>query len=171
MVVERRRQGQVAGEAAAVCRVGLGIVVADGAELANGASGAEGQAGLRVLISQRPLDGAVLGGYWEFPGGKVEVGETVEAAVVRELREEVGLDVEPGQRLSPIEHGYAHGRVRLEAMLCRLREAGQEPSCRQVVQWRWVRVDELEGYAFPPANEALVAELRRVLAGGVWEGG
>jgi mutator protein MutT len=116
--------------------------------------------GCSVLITQR-CEGAVLGGYWEFPGGKIAPGETPRQCVQRELREEVDLNVTAGVALPVVEHGYAHGWVRLQAFLC-TRLSG-EPRHVQVAQHRWVRPNELSGYAFLPANRVLLEHLERVL--------
>ena len=122
-------------------QIGLGIVVVrEGARP-------------RVLISRRRRE-AVLGGLWEFPGGKVEPGESVEACVRRELREELGVEVETVTRLPALEHIYPHGRVRLMPVICHLMQG--RPRALQVAEWRFVMPEELEGYAFPAANAPLV---------------
>lgn len=106
-----------------------------------------------MLITRRP-DGAVLGGYWEFPGGKLEPGETPEQALVREFEEELGVGVRVGRRLAVIEQRYAHGVVRLHAFTCR-RVSGQLRDLG-VSEHRWIGAGELSGYVFPPANRGLL---------------
>ena len=113
-----------------------------------------------VLITQRCQE-AVLGGYWEFPGGKIARGETPRQCVERELREEVDLVVQVGAALPVVEHGYAHGWVRLQPFFC-TRLSGQ-PRSVEVAQYRWVQPNQLCGYAFLPANRVLLDHLRRVL--------
>lgn len=113
--------------------------------------------GVRILISRRP-DGAPLAGYWEFPGGKCEPGEAVEACLRREFREEMGIEVEPVEALEPIEHRYGHASVRLYPFLCR-RADDSEPRPLGVAEWRWVRPDELADYTFPPANATLLPQV------------
>ena len=120
------------------------------------ARGAEGRP--EVLISRRAADG-VLGGYWEFPGGKLDPGESPEACVVRELREELGVEVRPVRALPAIVHPYDHGRVELHPYFCE--HLGGTPAALEVAAWRWVAVDELEAYTFPPANTAILEEVRR----------
>lgn len=111
-----------------------------------------------VLISRR-RDGGVLGGYWEFPGGKLDPGESAEACVVRELREELGIEVRPTRALETIEHRYEHGRVELRPFFCE--HVSGEPEALEVAAWRWVDMRALRDYEFPPANAALLAEVKR----------
>lgn len=118
----------------------------------------------QVLITRR-LQGAVLGGYWEFPGGKLEVGETPGQCLAREFVEELGLEIEVGQALPTIEHQYPHGRVKLHPFMCTRRSG--EPRPIGVAEHKWVRADELDRYPFPPANEQLVAHLKSALMGNV----
>ena len=131
-----------------VVEVALGVLVVD-----------RGQ-GPRVLIARRPAD-RVLGGCWEFPGGKVEPDESPREAVLREMTEELGVQVRVTQALEPVEHRYAHGRVRLWPFLCELVRGQPQPL--EAVQCRLVRPRDLGDYRFPPANQPLVAELVRRL--------
>ena len=110
----------------------------------------------RFLISRRrPADH--LGGYWEFPGGKRRVGEPWEACLKRELREELGIAVEPTGRLSPIRFRYADRQVYLEVFRCRIAAGVPTPlGCQEV---RWVRTGRLRRYRFPPADRELIAFL------------
>lgn len=112
----------------------------------------------RVLVTKR-AEGAHQGGLWEFPGGKVEVGEDVQGALSRELHEELcirPLQVEP---LLVISHDYWDKQVMLEVWLVE-RFAGQ-PEGREGQPLRWVAVDELDELEFPPANAAILAQLQR----------
>ncbi len=115
-----------------------------------------------VLISRRP-DRSVYGGYWEFPGGKVEPGETTRRCLVREFEEELGVTVRVGESLDAIDYQYDHGTVRLNPFLCSL-ESGR-PTNIGVAEHRWVRPSQLSEYRFPPANEGLVRSLPTVLRG------
>ncbi len=94
----------------------------------------------RVLVAQRRNED-MLGGLWEFPGGKREAGETLPEALRRELREELDFDVTVGERLITLHHSYTHFRITLHAFLCTPR--GGEPRCVECQAFRWVRVDEL----------------------------
>ncbi len=109
----------------------------------------------RVLIGRRPTDG-LLGGMWEFPGGKIEPGETPEAAAARELREEMCVEAEIGRLIAVVPHAYSHFRITLHAF-----EAvwtSGEPCGRAVTEWRWVNTDELRDYAFPAANRPILEQ-------------
>ncbi|MGQ9682492.1 MAG: A/G-specific adenine glycosylase [Anaerolineae bacterium] len=112
----------------------------------------------RLLIAQRPEDG-LLGGLWEFPGGKCEPGEALENCARREIREELALDVEVGKHLVSVPHSYTHFSITLHAYLCR--PVGGEPCAIGCRAWRWVRPEELDGYAFSAADRKVIAALRR----------
>jgi 8-oxo-dGTP diphosphatase len=106
----------------------------------------------RFLITQRRST-AVLAGLWEFPSGKVETGETDEAALRRELRERVGVDVDVGTSTAHRTHRYEGYIVDLFLYRASI-AASQEPHPIRVADVRWVAPQELENYAFPPADQA-----------------
>jgi A/G-specific adenine glycosylase len=110
----------------------------------------------RVLIDRRP-DEAMLGGLWEFPGGKVQPRESLAEALRREVREEVGLEVDVECRLCVVNHAYSHFRITLHAFRCR-RISGRARAieCSAV---RWVSPDQLGQYAFPRANGKIIEQL------------
>jgi A/G-specific adenine glycosylase len=111
----------------------------------------------RVLIDQR-LEEGLLGGLWEFPGGKQEAGEPITATIARELMEELAIEVAVGEELITLEHAYSHKRLRFVVHLCEHRSGEPQPlACQQV---RWVQPDELDAYPFPAANARIIAALR-----------
>jgi A/G-specific adenine glycosylase len=94
-----------------------------------------------ILVAQRNLDD-MLGGLWEFPGGKCEDGEELPGCLMREIEEELGVEVEVGDKLAVIEHAYTHFRITLHAFWCRLRHG--EPRCLDCAAFRWVSRSELD---------------------------
>jgi 8-oxo-dGTP diphosphatase len=110
----------------------------------------------RYLITQRP-PAASLPLLWEFPGGRVEPGETDEAALARELAEEMGIAVRVGERVIHVEHAYEAYDIDFCVYRCELR-AGPIRHLR-VHDHRWVRPEELDHYDFPAADEKTVAKL------------
>ena len=116
----------------------------------------------RVLLAKRP-PGRPLAGLWEFPGGKVEAGETPEAALVRELDEELGITVAE-KCLAPLtfaSHGYEAFHLLMPLYACRKWEG--EVTARQGQELVWARARRLADYAMPPADEPLKAMLRDLL--------
>jgi A/G-specific adenine glycosylase len=103
----------------------------------------------RVLIAQRPAD-KLLGGLWEFPGGKREEGETLEACLGRELTEELAIDVEIVRPLTQVEHGFTHFAITLHVFVCRF--AGGTPQTLQVADFKWVHPADLGHYALGAAD-------------------
>jgi mutator protein MutT len=110
----------------------------------------------RYLIARRP-DHAVLGGYWEFPGGKRRPDETIAACVHREVQEEVGIDIAVGAVIERAIHQYPHGTVNITFFSGSLVRG--EPVARGCSEIRWVTPSELRAYRFPPANDALIRRL------------
>jgi 8-oxo-dGTP diphosphatase len=109
----------------------------------------------RVLITQRP-EGKPLAGLWEFPGGKVEPGETPEETVIRELQEEIGVETQVAC-LAPLtfaSHGYETFHLLMPLFVCR-RFAGM-PQAKEVQALKWVRPKQLRDYAMPPADAPLI---------------
>ena len=116
----------------------------------------------RLLITQR-RPGDHLGGLWEFPGGKIEPGETPEACLRRELEEELGIEVTVGDRVAEIAHDYPDRRVHLQFFRCAITRG--EPAPLHCVAVAWVTRDELDRYPFPAADAALLERLRAAEAG------
>ncbi len=109
----------------------------------------------RVLIARR-CNGH-LAGCWEFPGGKVEPGEGLAECLIRELREELGIEVEVLAPLPPVEHDYPGGTVRLYGFRCRW--LAGEPRPHDHDRIAWVRPDELSGFTLAPADLPIAAEV------------
>ena len=112
----------------------------------------------QILIDRR-LPGGILGGLWEFPGGKIERGETVEECIKREIQEELGIEIEVGKHLITIDHTYTHLRVTLTVHHCsHLTGVPQPIECDEI---RWVTLDEIDQFTFPTANERIINALRQ----------
>lgn len=116
----------------------------------------------RVLLAQRP-EGKSMAGLWEFPGGKVEEGETPEAALIRELHEELGIDTWQSC-LAPLtfaSHSYEDFHLLMPVFVCRKWEGTPQPKEGQTL--KWVRVRDMRDYPMPPADIPLVAMMRDML--------
>lgn len=114
----------------------------------------------RVLIAQRPLDG-LLGGLWEFPGGKQEPDETLPECLRRELQEELALDVEVGELFAVVKHAFTHFKITLHAFTCTLAPGAAPPQALGVRDFAWVLPTELGNYSFGKADRQVIDELRR----------
>ena len=115
----------------------------------------------RVLITRRKPDG-LLGGLWEFPGGKIRPGEKSEAACVREIKEEVNLDVKIDSHLCRVKHAYTHFKIRMDVFCCayvagRVRLDGP-------VDHSWIKLNQLEKYPLPKANHKFLSRLMEYTA-------
>jgi A/G-specific adenine glycosylase len=109
------------------------------------------------LIAQRPLDG-LLGGLWEFPGGKQEGGETLQQALRREIHEELAIDIAVGVQLATVKHAYTHFRITLHAF--HARALSNNPKHIGVANHAWVTLADLDAYAFAAADHQIIAALR-----------
>jgi len=116
----------------------------------------------RVLLARRP-EGKSMAGLWEFPGGKLHDGETPEAALIRELAEELGIDTHESC-LAPIgfaSHAYDDFHLLMPLFVCRVWEG--TPAPREGQELAWVRPNALRDYPMPPADVPLVAQLQDLL--------
>ena len=116
----------------------------------------------RVLLAQRP-EGKSMAGLWEFPGGKVESGETPEAALIREMNEELGIDTHESC-LAPIgfaSHAYDDFHLLMPLFVCRKWKG--TPEAKEGQTLNWVRPNALRDYPMPPADVPLVAQLQDLL--------
>jgi len=109
--------------------------------------------GAKVLITQRKPDG-LLGGLWEFPGGKVKDGETPFMACTREIKEEVNLVVKPEEKIAHLRHAYTHFRIIMDVFRCDYRSG--RVHLRGPVDFRWIRLHEIEKFPFPGANRKFI---------------
>jgi A/G-specific adenine glycosylase len=106
----------------------------------------------RVLIDKRKPEG-LLGGLWEFPGGKKNAGESFEQALRREVREELDIDIRVQQRLVVVDHAYTHFEVQLHVYACEF--VSGQPKCLGCTDIKWVYPSQLDRYAFPTANRKI----------------
>ena len=119
--------------------------------------------GGRVLLTQRKR-GAHLEGLWEFPGGKVEPGEDPKDALVRELREELGIEVAVGDVVEVTFHRYAEKSVLLLFYEVARTEGSPEPRALDVAAFEWAGPSELDPSRFPPADVAVLRKVSALLA-------
>ena len=109
--------------------------------------------GSRVLITQRKPDG-LLGGLWEFPGGKIKDGETPSGACIREINEEVSLVVETEDRIARIRHAYTHFKIVMDVFRCIYLNG--RIKLRGPVDYRWIQLSEIDRFPFPGANRKFI---------------
>ena len=112
----------------------------------------------KILITKRPTDG-LLGGLWEFPGGKREPNESLEDCLVREIREELGIKIRVHGLIARVKHAYSHFKITLYAYECthvseRVKKLG-------VADYKWVKPEVLAKYAFPKADKVILETLKR----------
>ncbi|MFN8373400.1 MAG: A/G-specific adenine glycosylase [Anaerolineae bacterium] len=112
----------------------------------------------QILIAQRPLEG-LLGGLWEFPGGKCEEGETLPDCLRRELREELAIEVDVGEEFVVVQHAFTHFRITLHAFTCQ--HISGEPQKLGVHDWAWVTEDDFARYSFGKADREVIEAMRK----------
>ncbi len=118
--------------------------------------------GDKILITKRPDEG-LLGGLWEFPGGKRQPNESLQDCVRREILEEVNVRVRDLKHFMTVRHGYSHFRVTLHVFEGLY--AGGQPRCRGCTAWAWISPKDLRKYPFPSANQRIIARLFDALDG------
>ncbi|MGJ3237260.1 MAG: A/G-specific adenine glycosylase [Anaerolineae bacterium] len=114
-----------------------------------------------LLIAQRPAEG-LLGGLWEFPGGKQEANESLPECLQRELREELAIEVEVGALFVQVKHAFTHFKITLHAYECRYLGASGDadtPQALEVADWAWVTEDQLADYSFGKADREVIRAL------------
>ncbi|MDC3953628.1 (deoxy)nucleoside triphosphate pyrophosphohydrolase [Polyangium jinanense] len=117
----------------------------------------------RVLLTQRKR-GTHLAGAWEFPGGKVEPGEDPRAALVRELREEIGMEVSVGDPVEVTFHRYPEKSVLLLFFAVTRVVGSPDPQALDVADVKWAGPEDLQDELFPPADVAILSKVRALLA-------
>lgn len=111
----------------------------------------------KILIDRRKQEG-LLGGLWEFPGGKIEPGESFEECVVREIKEELGIDIKVNDKLITIDHAYTHFKVTLNVFNCT--HLSGEPQTIECDEVKWVTLNEIDQYPFPKANGQIIEAIK-----------
>ena len=111
----------------------------------------------RVLITQRKPEG-LLGGLWEFPGGKIGKGETAEFACRREIKEEVGLTILVDAHLTRVRHAYTHFKIILDVFLCDYVDGNVR--LNGPVDYRWIKIADIDQFPIPKANLKFISKLK-----------
>ena len=110
----------------------------------------------QILIDRRRPEG-LMGGMWEFPGGKIEANETVQDCIKREIREELAIEIKVEEHLITIDHAYTHFQVTLNVYHCRYLSGEPQPLvCDEI---RWVTLEEINQFPFPEANTEIIRAL------------
>jgi A/G-specific adenine glycosylase len=118
----------------------------------------------KVLITRRKAEG-LLGGLWEFPGGKIQKSEKIKDACIREIKEETNLSVSVDSHLSCIKHAYTHFKIIMDVFCCSY--ISGKVNLNGPVDHRWIKLDELDDYPFPKANHKFFPELTQFAANSV----
>ncbi len=111
---------------------------------------------VQILVAQRRLD-AMLGGLWEFPGGKRERGESLPEALQRELMEEMGVTIDVGEPLTVVQHAYTHFRITLHAFLCTL--AAGDPACLECEAFQWANIEQIRALPMAVTDRKIAGAL------------
>ena len=106
-----------------------------------------------ILISRRREE-SMLGGLWEFPGGKQENGETLKECLYRELQEELAIHVEVGDKYCTVKHAYKNFKITLHVFYCKYLSGS--PETIGCAEWRWVKPAELDRFTFPSADRKVI---------------
>ena len=114
---------------------------------------------LRLLVAQR-MPGSYLGGFWEFPGGKRHDGETFEECLVREVKEELGVEIFPTHFYQRVEHVYPDRIVDLHFYFCKFM-AGR-PARKECFDFAWIRIEDFKCYRFLPADQDILNDLSKL---------
>ena len=115
----------------------------------------------QLLITKRPENG-LLGGFWEFPGGKISNSESAKEACLREIKTEVNLDVAIKQYLTQVKHAYTHFKIVADVFLCNY--VSGEISLKNAEDFKWITTGEIEKYPFPKSNHKFIPLLKKVIS-------
>ena len=110
-----------------------------------------------LLIALRPND-SMLGGLWEFPGGKQEKDESLKETVIRELKEELDIEVKVFGKFQKLNHAYSHFKITMHAYWCKILKGSPQAQSSQEI--KWVSLDHIDEFPFPKANKTLVEGLK-----------
>ena len=113
----------------------------------------------KFLITQRPFNDT-FGGFWEFPGGKQKVGETLEQCLIREINEELNIKIHTDKKLMSISHDYDHVHITLHLFLCSLLKG--TPETKGVQNWRWINLLEIDRFDFTEADQKVIEKLKKM---------
>lgn len=113
----------------------------------------------RLLISLRP-DNAMLGGLWEFPGGKKDATESIRQTVKRELKEELTVEVKVFDKFIQLKHAYSHFKITLHAFWCKIVSGHPVPKSSEKL--KWVTLSEIDEFPFPKANKSIIKDLKKL---------
>jgi 8-oxo-dGTP diphosphatase len=114
-----------------------------------------------ILIDRRLPEGN-FASFWEFPGGKIEASETAIACIQREIKEELGIDVEVGSHLITLDHEYETLKVTLIAHHCQMLDPNQPIQAIACTEARWVKIEDLINYNFPEANYQIIQAIHNL---------
>ena len=113
----------------------------------------------KLLITKRKAEG-LLGGLWEFPGGKIEKNETVKSAIKREIKEELSIKIKPETLIHQVDHHYSHFSVTINAIQCKYN--GDKIKLNGPTNFKWIHTSQLDSYAFPKASIKLFTAIENL---------
>jgi len=113
----------------------------------------------KILIAQRRFDDT-FGGLWEFPGGKQKAGETLEQCLIREIDEELDIEIRVDQKIMRVSHTYSHAHITLHVFLCSLLKG--TPGMKGVQDWRWIKLPEIDRFDFTQADKKVIEKIKKL---------
>ena len=119
------------------------------------------ESGNKILIAKRKSEDDIFGGLWEFPGGKIEAGETPEECMARELKEELEIEVKVGKLIISNKHRYPNGIF--ELLTYKVEHISGNFVLNDHDEVKWITIDEISNYDFPPANIPIINYLKKII--------